>query len=141
MCKETYYSLNIEYLHEYYLECLDTDPANGEYIYNLVNSYYQKHEFGNALLLGEKYLLLNDTSRKYNKVKILKTMIYILADVYHKYDDAIMYAGDLLNVIEEDFTLHIKNKISSEVYTTVGALFATYAKNSDYHENKILRFK
>ena len=76
-----------------------------------------KEEFINALLLGEKYLLLNEDSRKYNKVKVLKIIISILADVHHKYDDAVMYAGDLLSVLELDFTLDVKDRISSGIYT------------------------
>ena len=118
MWKDTHYTLSTEYLHQYYLESLDTDPANGEYIYNLVKTYYAKREFDNAILLGEKYLLLNDDSRKYHKIKVLKIMIYILADVQRKYDDAVMYAGDLLNSLKTDFSLHVKQKLSSEVYTT-----------------------
>ena len=39
--KDTYYSLSIDYLHGYYLKCLDNDPANGEYLYNLVRTYYK----------------------------------------------------------------------------------------------------
>lgn len=118
LCQETYYSLSTEYLHEYYSECLDTDPANGKYIYNLVNTYYQKGEFANAILLGEKYLLLNEDSRKYNKVKVLKIIIAILADVHQRFDDAVVYAGDLLSALDCDFTLDVKDQIASGIYTT-----------------------
>lgn len=101
--KDPLYPFDIEYLHPYYSQCLDKDPANGVYLYNMINSYFLRRKYKESLLLGEKYLMLNDSDRMYLKHKVLIIMIKILANVYEKYDDAMTYAGDMLGIIEHDF--------------------------------------
>lgn len=129
-CKETHYYLDIETLHNYYIECLDEDPANGEYLYHVIRTFYLKKDYKSSLLLAEKYLLLNDKDRMYNKHKVLIIAISILADVYQKYDDAVTYTGDLLSIIDNDFTKpksekgfayfykEIQNRVAVQIYIT-----------------------
>lgn len=152
-CKDTNYSLSTDYLHGYYLKCLDFDPANGEYLYNLVWTYYYKHEYQNSLLLIEKYLQLNDECRKYNKVKVMIIAAKIYGNVLHRYEDALRYVGDLLGTIEADypaeqnekgfsyFYSNIIDKISVNIFSTAGNTFASYALHSDYYQNKVSRLK
>ncbi len=42
----------------------------------------------------------------------------MLADAQGRYDDAVMYAADLLTALDEDFGTGIKERIASGVYTT-----------------------
>ena len=151
--KETYYTLDFEILHEYYQGCLDTDPANGEYLYNVIRTYYKQKDFKSSMLLIEKYLMLNDSDRMYNKVKVLIIAIKILANSLHKYDDALTYSGDLLNIIDDDFVKPKKgkgygtfyrdaqNRIAANIYLTSGLLYASYASRSEFDKNRISRFK
>lgn len=85
--------------------------------YDTIKMYYERNEFKNCILLGEKYLLLNNSEREFNKANVLKMMICILADVQQRYDDAVIYGADLLSITENESTLIDKNTILGGIYT------------------------
>lgn len=47
--------------------------------------------------------MLDSSERKFKKPEVIIYAVKILADVWHKYEDAAIYIGDLLSVIENDF--------------------------------------
>lgn len=147
------YDLNLEELHSYYSECLDSDPANAEYLYNVIKTYYQKRDYMSSLSLCEKYLLLNDNDRKFNKINVLVIAIKICANVYHRYDDAVTYAGDMLSIIDTDFAkpkqekgfayFHkdLQDQQALTIFIVAGACYASFASKSDFYQNKLSRLK
>jgi hypothetical protein len=85
--------------------------------YDTIKTYYERNEFKNCILLGEKYLMLDNSEREFNKANVLKMMICILADVQQRYDDAIIYGADLLSITENESTLIDKDKITGGIYS------------------------
>jgi hypothetical protein len=47
--------------------------------------------------------MLDSSERKFFKPEVIIFAVKILAEVWHKYEDAAIYMGDLLNVMETDF--------------------------------------
>lgn len=151
--KESYYTLDNKVIHNYFLNWLDSDPANGEYLYNVIRTYYKIQDWKSSILLIEKYLLLNDSGRMYNKIKVLIIAIKILANVKHKFDDALTYSGDLLSIIDTDFAKPVngrgygtfyedsQNRIKVNIYLTAGSLYASYALHSEFDKNYLSRLK
>jgi len=109
-CKDIHYLLDEDTLHLHYSECLDEDPANGEYLYNVIRTNFLMKDFKSSLNLSKKYLMLNNPDRIYNKPKVLIISIKILSDVYQKFDEAIVLVGDLLSIIDTDFSKSQNNK-------------------------------
>lgn len=151
--KEAYYTLDNTTLHNHFLGCLDSDPANGEYLYHVIRTYYKSNDYKSSMMLIEKYLMLNDVDRMYNKVKVLIIAVKILSNVFHKYDDALTYAGDLLNIIESDFPKpkngkgyamfykDAEGRLAVNIYLTTALLYASYALKSEFDKNRTSRFK